>query len=787
MNVSMAWMEAMLGRALPAREAAERLTMLGAAVDAVEALNEGLEGVLVGLVERVEKHPNADRLSLCLVQAGTGEPIEVVCGAPNVRAGTKYPYAPVGTTLPGGFKLSRRKIRGVVSNGMLCSAKELGLGTDHEGILALATDAPPGTPLPDAIPIRDTRLVVDVTPNRPDLLCQRGIARELAAAYDLTVKLPAIPGAGSASAPRRAETKGSVGGVEVVLTDTEGCPRYLGAVIRGVTVGPSPEWLKARLLSVGSRPINNVVDATNYILHELNQPLHAFDIARLRGGTVIVRRANAGEPLVTLDDAERALDASMTAICDAEGPVAVGGVMGGKDSEVSPDTKDLFLECAYFDPKRIRATRMALKMSTDASYRFERGIDRQGMPAALRRAVELIVAVAGGAEVGPALDLDPRPAVPPTVFLRPERVTHLLGVALARSSIERHLARVGFTVAPKDERLAVQVPGWRPDVTREVDLIEEIARIEGYDTFPVEMRPFRPTAVPNDPAELLAARVRRALTGLGLHEARTLPLGAAGGPGAQAVRNPLSADEAYLRTDLTAGLVRSVEHNWGERVRDVRLFEIGRVFRCAGAGRVPTETLRLAAVFTGTRLAPHWSEAGKAPDLDLWDLKGMFEEAARLAGPHGSTVEPAKEAGWVLRDGDGHPCGWARILEADAPPWAATLLGFELDMAVGGRPALRYHQLPETPSVDRDLAVLVPGGVSAAAIAETIRKVAGGLLESLEVFDEYRPSGADRRSVAWRLVFRDPTRTLRDDEVDRVVTRTLDVLKEDLGVELRQS
>jgi phenylalanyl-tRNA synthetase beta chain len=794
---SLSWVGELLGRSLDPEETARRLTLLGAAVDAIEPVHQELGDVMVGLVEQVDRHPDADRLSVCLVNVGGDKHLEVVCGAPNVRVGMKYPFAPVGAVLPGGLRLERRKIRGVLSNGMLCSARELGLGAEHQGILELNTDAPPGTAFVAAVPVADTRLLVDVTPNRPDLLSQRGIARELAAALGLAVRLPAAPGAPAARAPRRAGARGSVDGVDVEIEDAAGCPRYVAAVIRGVRVGPSPEWLRARLLTIGARPINNVVDATNYALHEINQPLHAFDLRTLRGGRVVIRRARAGESLVTLDGERRALTPDMTMICDAEGPVAVAGVMGGENSEVSADTTDILLECAYFDPARVRRGRMALKLTTDASYRFERGTDLLGLAQSARRAIELILSVAGGEEPDAALDLWPEPQQPRTVFLRPARVTHLLGVEIPRPEVERLLTSVGFTVAPRDDRLAVQVPGWRPDVVREVDLIEEVARLKGYDAFPVELRAYRPTAVPDAPAEAAAAQLRQVLTGWGLNEARTVPMGPASGPDAQAILNPLSSEEGFLRTDLLPGLVRSVEYNWSVRERDVRLFEIGRVFRAvratagdqgAAGARLPEETLRVAAVLTGARAPTDWSAAGKAPDLDLWDLKGMFEEVARIAGPAGGVVN-ADGAGWVVRDGAGAGAGAvrgsARALDADRPPWAATLYGFELDL-VSEKPAgHRYAALPTTPAAERDIALLLPAGVSAAQVAAVIRRAGGPLLESVQVFDEYR--AGDERSVAWRLVIRAAERTLRDAEVDDTVTAVLAALRSELGVERRQA
>ncbi|HEX9692080.1 MAG TPA: phenylalanine--tRNA ligase subunit beta [Gemmatimonadales bacterium] len=780
MNVSLGWLGAMLGQELDAADVARRLAMLGAPVEGIEELHRDLDDLVIGLVERVEPHPNADRLSRCWVNDGT-DVREVVCGAPNVRAGAKYPYAPVGATLPGGIKLSARKIRGVVSHGMLCSPRELGLGADHEGILELVIDAPPGTRFVDAVPLGDTRLELEITANRPDLLGHRGVARELGAALGQPVKLPAIPGAPTdGPASRRVDTRGSVGGIEVSIEDREGCPRYMAAVVRGITVGPSPAWLEARLLGIGARPINNVVDATNYILFELNQPLHAFDLARIRGGKIIVRRAEAGEVLETLDGEARRLSPIMTMICDAQGATAVGGVMGGAISEVSDATTDVLLECAYFDPKRIRATRQALRMSTDASYRFERGTDPDAMPEVLRRAVALIRAVAGGTEPEGAIDVYPSPARPRSIFLRPSRVGHVLGVDLSSDEIQRLLVSLGFAVAPKDDRLHVQIPSWRPDVTREVDLIEEIARLRGYDSFPLELRPFRSSSVPDDPGEVRKRRIRELLTGAGLHEARLSPLTRVDHEAAASLANPLSADEGQLRMSLLPGLVAAVERNWSARVRDVRLFEIGTVFHRERRDALPTERQRVAGVVTGARTPAHWSAAGKTDDFDRWDLRALFGAVAEFARVDGSLR--ATQRGWEWLASHGDVCGEARVMDADRPAWAADVLGFEIDLDIAERPYVQSVALPTTPAIERDLALVLPGALSAERVEETIRESAGALLERCYIFDEYRGKELGGRSVAWRLVFRSPGRTLREEDADAVVDRVVVELKERFDV-----
>ena len=787
MIVSRRWLEALLGRPLEGPDVADRLARQVAPVDGVMPIHQDLRDVLIGKVLEVRPHPNADRLTLCLVDAGGSAPLEVVCGAPNVQAGKAYPFAPVGATLPGGLKLERRKIRGVESNGMLCSAKELGLGVDHQGILQLDTDAAPGTPFLDAIPIADEQIVIDVSANRPDLLCHKGVARELAVAFGGAVKLPEIVGGhggqgGHHRPPRPSDrpTAAVADGVEVRLEDPEGAPRYMIAVIRGVKVQPSPPWLATRLQSIGQRSINNIVDATNYILFEINQPLHAFDLAKLRGPAVVVRRAKPGEQIVTLDGVARKLTPEMTVICDAERPTIVAGVMGSAESEVAENTTDVVLEAAFFQPTRIRRTRRALGLSSESSYRFERGIDMLAMPDALARAVALIRAVAGGEMREPPIDLWPEPQQPRSVFLREARVSHLLGVPVPRKEIERLLSAVGFVAAPKDDRLAVQVPGWRPDVTREVDLIEEVARLRGYDSFPDELRAYRPGTVPDAPAELTLRRIREQLIagGSGLLEARTLPLGPADGPDSVPVLNPLSAEEAHLRSRLLPGLVRRVEHNWSVGNRDVRLFEVGTVFR-KGSGPRPEEELHLAIVLTGARHPPHWTDsanAAKLPDMDIWDLKQHFELAVGLAAGSDDVQPAANGSGWGP-------------LEADAPKWAAPLFGLEVKIVVAPPSPVRYQPLPSQPPVVRDISLVLPGSVTAGAVEAVLRREGGRLLERLDVLDEYRGAGlpAGTRGVTWRCTFRAPDKTLTEREAVEVLERMLRAAEADLDVHRRQA
>ena len=796
MNVSLRWLEAFLRRPLEPRDVADRLTMLGAPVDAIEPVNPGLEQLVVARVLEVTAHPNPKftKVRMTLVDDGTGEPKAVACGASNVTAGRLYPFARVGTSVPGGPKgplaIGARAIGGVTSHGMLCSPAELGLSEESDGLWELATEAAPGTPLLEAIPLADHRLVVDVTPNRPDLLGHKGVARELSASYGTPFRLPVIPGAEATDVPppRRATTSGSAGGVAITIEDTDGCGRFHAALIRGVAIGPSPEWLQRRLEAAGVRSISNVVDATNYVMLELNQPMHAYDAATLRGSALVVRRARAGERRVTHDHEERALDGETIAIADRDGVIGLAGIMGGAETEVGPDSRDILLEGAYWDPRRIRRTRRALGMSSEASYRFERGIDRWNGAEAMRRCIELVLATAGGTLADAPLDLWPEPSHPPRIFLRPARVSQVLGVELPWQTLEKYLVAIGATVVskPDDGRIAVDVPGWRPDLAAEIDLVEEIARLHGYQAFPSDLRPFRLGELPDAPIEAAVAGVRRGLVAEGLYEVNSLPLGRHDGEGSLRLVNPLSAEDAWLRRRLLPGLVRLVEANWANHVADVRLFEIGTAFAAGPPGERPREEIRVAGVLTGRREPAHWSGTG-GDAFDLWDLKGRFEAAVALAIPGG--VVQVERNRWVALDADGRVAGEAGPLEADAPPWAAPLFGFEVRLDPAPRRPPRFVPLPTTPAVERVLALLLQEGTRQADVDAVLRRAGGALLERVQVESDYRgpelPAGT--RSVAFRLTFRAPDRTLRDADVDQAEGRILTALSQELGVRRRDA
>ena len=783
MNVSYLWLKSLApGLQGSAEEIAHRLALLGAPVDELTHLGAGIGDVVIARVEEVWQHPNADRLRVTRVNAG-GDSVQVVCGAPNVEAGRFYPFAPVGATLPGGMSIGKAKLRGEVSEGMLCSARELGLGRDHSGLMTLNGDYTPGTRFVDALGLDDYRLLIDVTPNRGELLSHVGVARELAPGGAAAVELPTFPNASDVRLEiRSGGSHGKVADVLVRIDDEAGCPRYMGAVVRGVRVGPSPEWLATRLRAVGLRPINNIVDATNYVLHELGQPLHAFDLAKLRGDEIRIRRARDGETIATLDGMDRTLVASDLVIADGEGAVAIAGVMGGANSEVDERTTDIFLECALFEPKTVRRTRSRLVLSTDASYRFERGVDPEGQPRALERVVELIVAVAGG-WVRTAVDLNPRPWERRVVALRPERVKRVLGTEVTPTEIGTLLGEIGFEVDADASPMRVVVPGFRGDVEEEIDLIEEIARRRGYDSFPDELAPFRPSSVPEAPVVEVERRIAQRFVGWGFLEARTtgfVPESA----GEVRVLNPLSAEEGFLRTSLVPGLLRRVEHNFAHGVRDVRLFEIGTAFRAGLDGGMPHEERRVAAAFSGARAPRHWT--GEAGAYELWDLKGMLEELVR---EYPDARVDVLGAGFTVVGPDGSLGGGGAGEGVDAPAWAAPVWTLELRLpdAAMDRRGVRYAPLPTQPASERDLALLVPHAVTAEQVGATIVDAASALLEGLAPFDLYAGKGLPEgtRSVAWRLRFRATDRTLTDAEVDAEVERVLRALEERHGVRRR--
>ncbi|MCC6319346.1 MAG: phenylalanine--tRNA ligase subunit beta [Gemmatimonadaceae bacterium] len=813
------WLRAFVPHSLSATDVARLIGRHVATIDDLRALRQDLAPIVVARVVEAGRHPNSDHLWVTRVDDGSGTLQGVVCGAPNVVAGTLYPFARVGTVMPtgnkGGILIEKRKIRGEWSCGMLCSSRELGLGDDHDGIMPLDLDVPTGTPLLEALgDVGDTQLEVDVLPNRPDLLSHRGMARELAALTGVAMREASAVVAVDVGNDAIVDVPASVTGAREIATsaatvrldDIEGCPRYMAIVIRGVAVGPSPAWLVQRLEAVGARSISNVVDATNYGLQAFGQPTHAFDLSRLERSTIVVRKARPGERLVTLDGADRALTPEMTVIADATRAVAIAGVMGGKDSEVTATTTDILLEVAYFDPRSVRRTRRALGLNTDASYRFERGVDAHATREALVAIAQLIVAVAGGRVDGAPIDVGEAPHAPAPVSLDIARGSRLLGAALTATEVRQRLGGIGFDVAGNNDVLQVMPPTWRGDVLRDADLVEEIARLQGFDTLSDTLRAFRPGTVPDHPFVAHTRTLRDVLVGEGLYEVRPLPFVAADDAAHVRVANPLAENEPHLRRTIVATLAARAEHNLARMEGNVRLFEVGSVFAPRAGGGLPVESLHAGALIMGASRPPHFTEP-RPPAYDAWDARALGERMAHAVFGDVRAVPGEGEVLWTLLSGDSE-VGRVLRLGMDRPVWAAEAFGVELWIgvlgnadvappnahaasdaatAVAARAPHRFTALPTYPAAEFDLALVLPPAVTAEDVGRVIQRASGALLERLAVFDEYRGAGLPEghRSVAWRLTFRDATRTLRDKEVEGRRAKILQTLEKELGIRPR--
>jgi phenylalanyl-tRNA synthetase beta chain len=711
----------------------------------------------VGRVLEAAKHPNADRLQLTQVDVGEGEPRQIVCGAWNFGAGATVAVALPGAVLPDGQRLEQAKLRGEVSNGMILSERELELGQDHTGILVLDEGPEPGTPLADVLPLGDDVLELETTPNRPDLLGVYGVAREVAALFDR----PLAPWPGS--------DPGRVGDehVAVSIEDSEGCPRYIGRLFRDVRIGPSPPWLKARLVAAGMRPISNVVDVTNYVMHALGNPLHAFDQSRLAGGEIVVRRAREGETIRTLDGVERMLDERDLVIADAEKPVALAGIMGGEDSEVDERTTDVLLEAANFEPVSILRSSEQLALRTDGSNRWEKGVDPYLAEHAARLATQLIVELTGARWTG-EIDAKGELPDPPKIHFRPERADALLGIETPVEDQGATLTRLGFDVTKKFD---VAVPSWRArDVTREVDLVEEIGRFR-LDEIPFTLPRRRQMFGRLSERQRLRRLVEDVVVGAGLSEAYTSSLTADDpDPGAVRLPEPLSAEQAVLRTTLLPSLIEAAGRNVDAGNDEIALFEIARVYLPPADPR-PREHWHVAGIVEGG------FEPAKGIVEALHDtlkLEARFERADHPLLHPGKTARVA--AGFA---GELHPTQ----LE---DTWGA----FELDLdelfdEVPDR--LVYHDVITYPAVRQDLAFTVAEDVSAGDLIDTAREAAGPELQELRVFDVYRGEqvGAGKKSIAFRAVFQSPERTLSDEDAAAVRTRIVDALRKRFSAELR--
>jgi phenylalanyl-tRNA synthetase beta chain len=794
MRISLKWLSEYVDLPAP-EELARRLTAVGLEVEAVERLGAALDGVVAARIVASERHPDAEKLSVTRVDAGRGEPLQIVCGAKNYAVGDVVPLATVGTTLPGGQRIERARLRGIESFGMLCSERELGLAEDASGLLILDRSVAPGTPLAAALGLDDVALEVNVTPNRPDALSHFGLAREIAALLGAPLRPPA---------PRLREGGGPASdAVRVRIEAPEACPRYAARVVEGVTIGPSPAWIARRLEACGVRSISNVVDATNYVLLELGHPLHAFDLDRVAGHEIVVRHARPGEKLTTLDGKERALDPQDLLIGDRDRGSALAGVMGGGDSEIWAGTRRVLLESAYFAPGGVRRTSKRHQLRTEASIRFERGADPGAVVPALDRCAALIAELAGGTVRPSLVDAHPRPPQPVEVRLRWSRPAALLGVEVARDDVRRILSGLGFRERDAGaEGATFVVPGWRVDVTREEDLVEEIVRTRGYDGIPETLPRFALESPALPAADVALARVREALEARGFAEAVNfsfVPPGdvAAFDPAARPITlaNPITAELAVMRTSLVPSLLRNVGHNRRQGREDLRLYEVAAAYRPrADADRNPPadERGRVAGALAGRREPLAWT--ARPDPVDFHDARGAVETVLAALGVSGARFEHAP-APWL------HPRSAAAVTLPDGaragflgevhPRLAAALdlprgvFAFELDLAALVRAARivpGYAPVPRFPAVLRDLAVIVEEGVAAGAVLSAVR--AEPLVEDATLFDVYTgpPIAAGRKNLALAIRYRAPDRTLTDAEADEAHARIVERLRRDPAV-----
>jgi phenylalanyl-tRNA synthetase beta chain len=786
-RVPLTWLRELCPVRIPPGELAEALTMHGVPVERILYPWEGLNGVRVARVLEVTDHPRADRLCRAVVDDGAAHR-EVVVGVRNMGPGDLVPYAPPGATVPGvPGPLAEKDIRGVASQGMLCSPKELEISGDHAGILVLPSTLEPGIDVKEALGLDEPVVDIEVLANRGDLMSILGVAREVAAMTGEELRPPDIAVADGAE---------PAAGVTVEVADPEGCPRYLARIIRGVAVGPAPLEVQVRLAAAGMRPVSNIVDATNYVMVELGQPLHPFDLRRLAGPGIVVRRAKTGERLVTLDGVDRELWDEDILIADVERPVALAGLMGGGGSEVGPETIDVLLEAAVFEPRTIFRTSRRLGLRTEASMRFERGVDPEGVEAAAARAAALMAAWAGGALSG-AVDVGEPPARR-SVSVRPDRASMLLGVPVSAVEVREALGRLRIPAVGEDDEVTAEIPPYRVDLEREVDLIEEVGRVTGYDRVPSTLPGIRQAGGLNA-AHRHRRRVRAVLAGAGLLEtfsfsfapASDAKLAGAGDP--VGIANPISEEDATLRTSLLPGLLRAARRNVSHRRTSVRLFEVGTVF--AAAGDRPMEEERVAVVLTGPA-SEEWPSDRR--EQDFLDAKGLLEHLTAglrvdvwsLGEPPGGPWHPGRSAEVVIGGEPGGAVGELHPRVAASFDLPRRVAALELPIAGLGAAAggeATYREVSRFPPVRRDVAFELDGDAPAGAVRDAVVAAGGELLDRVVLFDVFEgpPLPEGKKSLAFALDLRAPDRTLTDAEADAVVAAMAARLRADFGAELR--
>lgn len=800
MNISYKWLSNYIDLSdITPEQLSEKLTDAGLEVDEFIDHRKIFENFVVGYVKEKKKHPNADKLSVCIVNDGSDD-YNVVCGAPNVDAGQKIAFAKVGAVIPeGGFEIKKAKIRGEVSYGMICSERELGISEDHEGIMVLDDSLKEGTELSKALGLDDVVYDIDLTPNRADALSHIGVARDLAAILDRPLTLPKI------ELNEIDEKSEDIASVEI--EDPDGCPRYVGKVVKDVTIKESPGWLKQNLVSIGLRPINNVVDVTNFILHEAGQPLHAFDLNMLSGKKIIVKQLGKDDTFITLDSKERKLKSDDLMICDAEKGVAIAGVMGGENSEVTDQTKDILIEAAYFNPSKVRRTAKRLGMSTDASYRFERGTDVENALWCAQRAAQLIAELGGGKICKGEIDVYPKKYIVPQIDVRYTRVNRILGFEISKERIDTIIKNLGFDIVSKnEEKLTVSVPAFRKhDIEREIDLIEEIVRIYGYQNVP-EADHIAITIDEKVDQSAFTGNIRDTMISLGFHEIVTNSLlnehnaelfGKSIG-----IMNPQTIEMSHTRTSLIPGALTTVSNNLKVREKNLRLFEVGSIFNKKTNGEINSfddfeEEEFLSILLSGKEIESTWFAEDR--EYDFHDLKGIVEQFFEKLNldlelkfnPHTSGNQKYKLfAAFTVNNKTVAEFG---LLNEDI------LQQFDINQDVYlaeinlsklkkySQKEKRYDELLKYPKIIRDFAFILDKTITAEEVEKTIYEGSSNLLQNIKLFDIFESDslGEGKKSLAFQLEYFDKSRTLTEEEVDKDFWRAIDKVKTKLNAQLR--
>jgi len=786
MKVSLSWLSNYVAIDMNIDRLVDALTMVGLEVESVSNRYSYLDNVLVGKITAINDHPNAEKLRICELDIGSRR-ISVVCGAPNTENGMLAPVALPGTVFPDGNILGQSVIRGTKSEGMICSEMELGLGLDAGGIMALDSKLPIGSKLYDALDLSDKVIEIDLTPNRPDCLSIIGIAREIAGIQKTGLSYPDYDIFDSE------DDIAKVTSVQIEAPDL--CPRYAARLVTDITVEPSPYWLQDRLMSVGLRPINNIVDITNFVMLETGQPLHAFDFDQLAENRIVVRTATQGESFTTLDQKQRQLNDEMLMICDGQKSVAIGGVMGGLNSEIENSTARVLIESAYFNPISIRKTSKQLGLSSDAAYRFERGVDPQGTIKALNRATRLILEIAGGNLVSGLIDEHPKPVPARTIRLSTHKTNRLLGTEFTADEMKSLLESIEFDVNKNDsQNLAVAAPSFRVDVMRPEDLMEEVARLSGYNNIPLTYPQMPAQGKPILRILNVRNRIKRLMAGFGFAEAITYSFIARDscdrlelkendvGRKTIAILNPLTEEQAVMRTSLIPGLLETMHRNLAQQEKDLKLFEIGKVYFAQGVDRLPVEEEMLAGIWSGLRYGASWH--AKEIACDFFDLKGVVEGLLQSLGVadvefsgmadatcsytragYSAQVQAGNQV--VGRMGEVHP----RVLNNFDLKQTTYIFELNINRLLPVIPELKKSQpIAKFPAVSRDATLIVDHRIESRSILKHVEQLEEALIENLHLFDIFagEPIPADKKSISFRIVYRSSTRTLEDEEINQL-------------------